>query len=345
MSIATPRRTPALLALILAAPLLGGCGQKMAVKVNNEVVSQDQFYKRCSTYTQNQPIATPVGVMTLNDIIMDQLMRQEAKRLKIDVSDAEIDAQIANYRKRAQNSPQAKSLDDTLKENGLPMDAFRNTVRSQLLQQKLFSQGVTVTDKEIEEFYNQNKQSQFTTPEQVEARQITVASPAAAKEVQQTLAKNAAFDLVAHSKSIDTFKDQGGKMPTLTRGFPSPSVSPEVISAAFSAPVGKATEPIKVANNYVILKVEKRTPASTKTLAEVKDDLRQMLTMQKAQTGGQAMKFRQRLLELRRDADIQIGVDEFKAPIEEQQKQLKQMATPGITPGGPAGTPTLPSGQ
>ena len=44
MSIATPRRTPALLALILAAPLLGGCGQKMAVKVNGEVVDAVDVY-------------------------------------------------------------------------------------------------------------------------------------------------------------------------------------------------------------------------------------------------------------------------------------------------------------
>jgi foldase protein PrsA len=330
-----PAPAPALLALLLAAPLIGGCGQRMAAKINGDVISQEDFYKRTANWTQGQLIGPPVGVVILNDIINEQLMRQEARRLKLEVSDAEVNAQVENYRKRAKDGGQ--SLDDTLKQNGLALDTFRDALRFQLLQQKLFTQGVTVADKEIEEFYNQNKQSQFTTPEQAEAAQITVASEAAAKEVMQTLAKNAAFALVARSKSIDTFKEQGGKLPTLTRGFPNPSVSPEVISTVFSGPLNKPAGPVKVGNNWVIVQVEKRTPQSTKTLAEVKEDLRQMLLMQKAQTGGQAMKFRQRLMELRRDANIQIGMEQFKGPIEEQQKTLKSAPQPGV--------PQLPTGQ
>jgi foldase protein PrsA len=334
MSHPTPRRAPALLAAVLAAPLLGGCGQRMAAKVNNQVVTQEQFYKRCANYTQGRLIAPPVGVILLNDLINEQLMEQEAKRLKLMPTDAEVNAQVESYRKRAQS--QGQSLEEGLKQTGLPMEAFRNSVRLELLEKKLSTQGVTVTDKEVEEFYNQNKQGLFTTPEQVEAKQITVASEAAAKEVMQTLGKNANFDLVARSKSIDTFKDQGGKLPTLTRGYPSPGISPEVISAAFSAPVNKPTQPIKVGNNWVILKVEKRTPQTTKTLAEVKEDLRQMLTIQKAQNTGQRMKFQQRLMELRKDANIDIGMPEFKGWIEDQQKQLRQQ------PASPV--PTLPNG-
>jgi foldase protein PrsA len=343
MSNPTPRHwrrstpVPALLTLLVAAPLVGGCSQRMAAKINGDVISQQDFYKRTANWTQGQLIGPPVGVVILNDIINEQLMRQEAKRLKLEVSDAEVNTQIENFRKRAKESNPPQSLDDTLKQNGLALDTFKEALRFQLLQQKLMTQGVTVTDKEIEEFYNQNKQSQFTTPEQAEAAQITVASQAAANEVMQTLSKNASFALVARSKSIDTFKEQGGKLPTLTRGFPNPSVSPEVISAVFSAPVGKAHGPIKVGNNWVIIRVEKRTPQSTRTLAEVKEDLRQMLLMQKAQNGGQVNKFRQRLMELRRDADIQIGMDQFKGPIEEQQKTLKQAPTPGV--------PQLPPGQ
>ncbi len=339
MSNRIPRRAPALWVLAVAAPLLGGCGQKMALKVNNDVVTQEQFAGRCANYVgQNQLIGTPVGVMLLNDMINEQLMRQEVKRLKLEVTDADLNAQIASLRKRAQGANQ--SLEQTLKQAGLPFDAFKEGVRYQLLQQKLLTQGLTISDKEIEDFYNQNKQNQFTTPEQVEARQITVANEAAAKEVKQTLDKNAAFDLVAHSKSIDTFKDAGGKIPTLTRGFPNPSVSPDVISRAFTAPVGKPTDPIKVGNQWVVLKVESRKPASTKTLAEVKDDLRQGLLIQKAQQGGQVMKFQQRMMELRRDADVQVGVDQFKDPIMERQKQLKTQPTPGLQPGaGPGGMP------
>ena len=56
----------------------------------------------------------------------------------------------------------------------------------------------------------------------------------------------------------------------------------------------------------MILKVDKKTPQTTRTLAEMKDEIRQMLLQQKAYQSGQAMKFQTRLMELRRDADIQI---------------------------------------
>jgi foldase protein PrsA len=330
-----PRRVAAVLAgLPILFLLLGGCGQRMAVKVNGEVVSQDEFYKRCANNTQGQLIAPPVGVMVLNELILDQLLTQEARRLKLEPTDAEVDAELATYRKRA--SAAGQSLDDRIKQSGLPIDAVKQSIRRQLLQQKLFTQGVTVTDKEIEDYYKQNKQNpQFTTPEQVEAREITVATEAAAKEVKQTLDKNAAFELVAQSKSIDQYKAQGGKLPPLQHGYPQPGINPEIVNEAFKTPEGKITEPSKVGNNWVILKVDKKTPQTTRTLADTKEEIRQVLLQQKAYQSGQAMKFQTRLMELRRDADIQFGMDQYKEPLLQQQQQLKQAPTSGLAPALP----------
>ena len=104
------RRAAALLAglpiLVLA---LGGCGQRMAVKVNGEMVSQDQFYERCANYTQGQLIGPPVGVIELNEVINDQLLTQEAKRLKLEPTDAEVNAELESYRKRATGAGQPGS--------------------------------------------------------------------------------------------------------------------------------------------------------------------------------------------------------------------------------------------
>src|SRR3954447_10691564 len=119
MSIATPlsgaagagRRAGALLAgLPLPVLMLGGCGQRMAVKVNGTVISQEDFYKRCANNTQGSVVGPPVGVMALNEIILDQLLTQEARRLKLEPTDAEIDAELANFRKQAATSGQ--SLDE-----------------------------------------------------------------------------------------------------------------------------------------------------------------------------------------------------------------------------------------
>ena len=42
--------------------------------------------------------------MVLNELIIDQLLTQEARRLKLEPTDAEVDAELATYRKRASSS-------------------------------------------------------------------------------------------------------------------------------------------------------------------------------------------------------------------------------------------------
>jgi parvulin-like peptidyl-prolyl isomerase len=337
MSSPFSRRAMALLAgASVTIVLLGGCGKRMAAKVNGQVISQEEFHERAINFNQNQILSPPVGLFVIEEIINDRLLEQEAQRLKLLPTDAEVNAELESLRKQVATGGGA-SLDARLKEVGLTVDNLKSGIRRQLIQRKLFTQGVTVADKEIQEFYDQNKQSQFTTPAQAKVRQVTVASPEAAKEVKRTLDKNADFALVARSKSIDQFKEAGGELPPLMRGFPNPNVSNEVMSAAFSAPVGKPTEPMKVGNNWVVLKVESRKPQETRTLAEAKEEIQQMLMMRKSQESGQMMKTQQRLIELRRDADIQIGIEQLRQPIMDRQQQLKQAPMPGITPELPGG--------
>lgn len=345
MSIATlprlragSRRAPVWMAgLSLLAVGLGGCGQRMAVKVNGEVVSQQQFYQECVNFENQGTLSPPVGLYVVNQVIQRELMTQEARRLNLQPTEAEVNAQLDNLRK--QMTTNGQSLDQRLKQIGMPLDALKNEIRLGVMQQKLATQGVTVTDKDLEQFYNQNKPSpQFTTPEQVDAQQITVASEAAAKEVKQTLDKNADFRLVAHTKSIDQYKDQGGTLPTLQRGYPlPPGVNPVVAAEAFKTPAGQTAGPLKVGNQWVILKIASKKPQITKTLAEVKDEIRQQLLMQKAQQGGQAAKFQQRMMELQKNADIQVGLDQFKQPVEDMQKMYKHAPAPGMTPVLPGG--------
>ena len=348
MSIALPprpaagscHRAPALAAglfFLAIVACLSGCGQRMAVKVNGESISQEQFYRQCADFNQNGGISAPTsGLSVVNQLIRQVLVTQEAKRLNLQSTDAEVDAELATLRK--QLTANGQSLDQHLKQIGLPLSALKDEIRLGLTQKKLMTQGVTVTDKDVEQFYNQNKQNLFTTPEQVQAEQITVPSEAAAKEVKQTLDKNADFRLVAHTKSIDQYKDQGGTLPMLLRGSPLPQgVSPVVAAEVFKTPVDKVAGPLKVDNNWVILKVVTKKPQSTKTLAEVKDEIQQQLLMQKAQQGGQMQKFYQRMMELQRDADIQVGLDQYRDPIMDQQKMLKQAPAPGMTPVLPGG--------
>ena len=114
-------------------------------------------------------------------------------------------------------------------------------------------------------------------------------------------------------------------------------MSPVVFSEALKTPEGKVAGPLKVGNTWVILKVKTKKPQVTRTLAEAKDEIRQMLLMQKAQQSGQFTKFGQRMTELQRDASIEVGIDQFKQLIRDEQKMFKQAPAPGMTPVLPGG--------
>src|SRR5205823_6162941 len=70
------RRASVLIAgLSCLAALLGGCSQRMALKVNGQTVTQDQFNQRCADFTQGQ-LQPPVGMIVLDQSIRELLMSE-----------------------------------------------------------------------------------------------------------------------------------------------------------------------------------------------------------------------------------------------------------------------------
>lgn len=336
----------ALLALLTASLASGGCGRKIVAKVNGDPIYRDEFIDRTLNFRQATP-GDGAGLQTLASMVNDMIVMQEARRENVAPTDAEVDARLQMIAQ--QLAPRGQTLEQFLQASGVTMEAAREEMRSELARRNLVTKGLQVTDAEIRKFYEEHKK-EFTTPEQVTIRQITVATQKEAQDARKDL-KGADFGLVALSRSTDIFKQQGGLVPPFTAnpppGFP---VDPAVQKLAFKMKVGEISDPIKVGNQWVIIKLDQKEPAKTPTFEEMKEPIREGLLQRKAQESGRFDQVQQRLIALRQQAQIEVFDEQFKhAPQFQKQPTPTPLGGPeGLAvPGGvpPAGTPPPAGGQ
>jgi peptidyl-prolyl cis-trans isomerase D len=117
-------------------------------------------------------------------------------------------------------------------------------------------------------------QADYNVPEKRDIQQIEFASQAEAEAARAALDKGKSFDALAADKKI---KPADLSLGTLTRDM---LADPLRADAAFSLPVGQVSPPVKTAlGGYVLLKVTKITPGSSRTLDQAKDEIRKRLAL------------------------------------------------------------------
>lgn len=168
------------------------------------------------------------------------------------------------------------------------MDQLEKRVLAAMAMEKILST-VKVDDSEVQAFYDEHKAA-FVVPESVKASHILIQ---VSKDAGDSLWKKAQKDLVALRKDIlagkvsfeDAAKNRsdcpskadGGNLGFFIKG----QMVPEFDEVAFSTKVGEISAPVKTQFGYHIVKVTDKKDQSTKSLEEVKEDLRQQLLQKK----------------------------------------------------------------
>src|ERR1035437_2972552 len=93
---------------------------------------------------------------------------------------------------------------------GRLMEDLLNQFKFELTQFKLATNGVTVTDQQVDKFYQENLKAIFTLPKRLKLRVIVVESDAAKSTVDQALASGTSFQEAATKFSGDVTKVDGG---------------------------------------------------------------------------------------------------------------------------------------
>ncbi len=248
-----------ILATIMALSIsLTACKSGDAVaKVNDEVITKDELY---------QALVEQNGAQVLDNMITMKVIDQEAKKQKVTVTEEDInkdlDALKSSYGGEAE-------FNSALQYFGYDIEDLKKDISLNLKIKKLIEPSITITEDEILEYFEENKDS-LGEEEQVRARHILVETEDEAKKVKGKLDAGEDFADLAKEYSLDDSKDSGGELGFFSKG----KMVKEFEDAAFSLDTNEISEPVKSEFGYHIIQLEERKDAKEATLDEVKDQIK-----------------------------------------------------------------------
>ena len=216
------------------------------------------------------------------------------------ITDAEVSAFLRGMGQQGQayNNPEGRKaiLQELVAQKLLLLDAQKNLLEAEpafkeqlkkakesLLTNYALEKvitGVRVTDKEIEDYYNEN-QDKFISPATVNASHILVDSEEKAKEIYEKIEKGEmSFEDAAKEYSSCPSKDNGGSLGDFGKG----QMVPEFDAAVFAMAVGEVTkEPVQTQFGYHLIRLNSKNEGATMPLDSIKERLGQQLLGQKQQ--------------------------------------------------------------
>ena len=279
-----------LLSLLLLCGVLfvAGCEAELEEKpvsplivINDQEISKADFLAEFEkTLQKDQPLTgierEELQRSFLVQLIDRELIHAEARRLNIEITEADIDAALQAYRQDYSGT----SFETMLQERGITLKDWREELRDSLIMEKLLEEAVysrvDVIDQEVAAYYEANRK-QFNRPAQVRARQILVADDTEGQAVLGLLRQGRPFAEVAAEYSLSPDAAEGGDLGFFAKG----EMPPEFDEVVFDLPVNRLSDLVKSDYGYHIFLVEEKRKAVRLKKKDVTDEIRAILESQK----------------------------------------------------------------
>lgn len=278
--------------------------------INGEAIKAADYYKKMEylpgvgRILGDRFAEAPPGILTIMRIIDERLLLQLAAEQKVSPVDAEVDEEFA-YRLK-----QDPKLNENLVSSGLNTEVYKYRLRLELAEFKLQTQGITITDQEVEKHYKDNP-TRFTIPKGYKLRVIAVGAAADKEAVDKELASGKKFDEVAKALSKDPSKVAGGDIGILPEG----SLSDVVKKALANTKIGQHTAWIQSESTSVMFFLEDVIAAKVQPLdADLRRDLRKMMMIERGQVKINLAKL---LVKKRNEAKVELTRKEFQKIVDE----------------------------
>jgi len=325
--------------LVLAACLSSAAAadvhivEEIVAKVNGDIITRgelDQTRQKIEAELRQQGVTGPKlqqaakqqAADALRDQIDQLLLVQKAKDLNISV-DSDITKRLAEMQVQSKITDPDKFHQFVSEQTGMSFEDFKQQMKNQLLTQRVIGQEISsklaIPEPEKRKYYEEHKK-EFVRDEQVFLQQILISTEGKTPE-QVAAAEKKAKDLVARARKGEKFSDlaitnsddletarNGGELPPFKRG----QLLKQIEDIVFKQSKGYVTDPIKIPNGLLILRVEERYEPGLASYEEVENEISERMAMPQMQP-----KVRAYLTKLRADAFLEIRqgyVDSGAAP-------------------------------
>jgi len=289
---------------------------RSVIVVNGEEIKANEYYRRMEFLpgvgrnVNGQFVEAPPGILTILRLIDERLLIQLAKDKGVYPSDTEVQAEIKS---RSDANPK---LLEGLALLGLNREDYAYQVRLDLVDFKLRTQGITITDQEIEKFYADNP-TLFTMPKRYRLRVVAVADEAGRNAVDADLKAGMKFEDVAKKHSIELSKTIGGDIGLQRETDLSGPVRAEVTAVK----IGQYTNWVRGEQASIRFFVENILPEEKRKLDDgLRKEIRRGLMLDK---GAVRNNIDRDLKELRRRAVVESKVPQFTDAIKKYMNSAR----------------------
>lgn len=269
---------------------------KVIVVVNDETITQGELDMATAALLEKLKTKYSGGELVkeaeknkkeiLNRMIEEKLILSEAKKRKIEASDAEIEVRLKEIKSTFGSE---EEFNEALRQEGVSLNELKQRYADQVKMGKLVEMEVrkkmTINPSETLNYYNLNKEK-FREPEEVKLKNILIKSDeklsgedarALAEKILGFLKAGENFDELALKYSKGPNADIGGDLGYVKKG----QMRKEIEDIVFNLNAGQLSEVVKTHLGYHIFKVEEKKPEGIKELNEAKDEIEKVLFLEK----------------------------------------------------------------
>ena len=288
------RKTAAALTAFVSIGILGGCG--LVVKTD-EAIERDEAARRGVVLVEGTDIKVTLGevedeyevyyenmlarygeegvktmaaqmeqqkIQIMDQKMRTQLMLKKADNLNIPVDSSEMQEEADKLMAEQEETAGGKDAFDELMEmNGYTRETYRAEVLQGLRLEKLLedsTQELTVSDEEVTEYYEENKEADFTIEPSATLYHIFFGKPedgaaeATAKEAKAKLDGGADFEDIAKEYGQDSSATSGGLLGNYP--YDTTQLGADFMAEAEKLNEGEISEPVKTSFGWHIIYVK-----------------------------------------------------------------------------------------
>jgi peptidyl-prolyl cis-trans isomerase SurA len=290
---------------------------RILVKVNEEIITLSELTREMAPARKDlsgkysgaklEQELQKAEKQMLDGMIEDKLIYQKAVELEYPANAGEkVDAYIQDLIK-GNNLKSTDELEEALAREGTSLEEYRKMIERRMISQALVNDfigaKISLLTPEIEKYY-QNHIAEYTTPEEVTLSEIIISktdgSPEAenrANDIYSQIQKGGSFTALANQYSKGTTANKGGGIGT----YLLEKLNPDTIKAISSLKESEASKPQKIAEGFIIYRLDMRKPAIVQSFEEAKESIKQKLYNEKRDP-----EYDRFIQQLKEDAYIQI---------------------------------------
>jgi len=266
--------------------------------------------KKIPEEKKRKEVTAQARMAVMKQLIDRMLLDQEATRLKIGVTDDEVNGALEGLLKGKGIS--VEKFSETMAAQGLSLNEYKDEIRRGHIKRKVIERTVkskvSVSEEEIGEYYAKHRE-EYEGKEATRIQQILIMKPkdagdnvhktlrAQAEAILKGLKEGESFDLMVGTHSQGPAAGSGGDLGFVEKGM----MFPEVDAMAFSLQKGEMSNVIESPVGFHIIKITDRRGAGIKPIKEVREEII-------AKIGNEKMKkkFEEWLKELREKSLIEV---------------------------------------